>query len=1012
MREKEAWRIDRLLLQGFKSFAERTALDFPDPITGIIGPNGSGKSNLVEALRFVTGARAHELRGQELKAFLFHGSDGRPPQGMAEVRLELSRGRERLVVERRIEGERSVFRVNGRPVSAKALALHLAGTGLGRGGYAIVGQGEVAALLEAPEEVLLGHLEEASGLRPVAEAARATEERLREAWDLLEQRRLGLEELQARAEGLRREAATAQRARELDLQVLALKASLLEARMEEAQKEMQRAQERLEALAQEEETLKEERAGLEAHRQTLGKKEEALRQELEAVRLRLKEREGWERELRELSRLQKTLDRPPPPDPGPPIPPPHLPAEGLRQRLKALRAREKQLKEEKRRHEEALHRYLSERARYEERQKAYAEALARRQRLEEELGRKQEALRVLEAQTAQRRQLEARLAELKAQAQAAQREAERLRRLLQAGSDLQEGPRKVRRLPGVLGVVADLVRPEPGLELALEVALGPRLQWVLTQDEEAAKAAIAFLKREGGRATFLPLSLLSPPPPPSPQPAPGLLGPAFRLARLRLGVPHEEEVLLTLFGDTLVFRDLDTALAYRKAGGRERLVTVEGEVLERLGALTGGRPRGGGETLLLRRRLEDLEAEEELLRQKVRALEEALAPLASYQHLEELRAQVATLQRSLASPLPPPPEPPPPPQDPWEETPLQVLEEELRKLEEALAQAEAHERWQLLSQAQKAWEEAQQEVRRLQLRMEELKAQLAATEPLLAEMQALEGQLVALREERRALQERETRALTRANALLAERENLSLLLARREALLEELLQERTALPPLERIPGTPKALQAKLAQLERERARLGPVNALAERELVQLEARLGAQEEEVQEALEALHRLEAEAKAVEREYAERLRESFAVFQEAFRRNASALLGAQAEVRREGRGLKLALVPAGKRTQDLRLLSLGEKTLGALAFLFSLGDLQGGLPLAVLDEVDAALDDANLARFTRFLQSGQQFILITHQKRTMEACHALYGVTAQGGVSRVYSIRKEVAHDPE
>lgn len=116
--------------------------------------------------------------------------------------------------------------------------------------------------------------------------------------------------------------------------------------------------------------------------------------------------------------------------------------------------------------------------------------------------------------------METRLADLRAQAQGALKEAERLRRLLETGSDLHEGPRKVRKLPGVLGVVADLVRPEPGLELALEVALGPRLQWVLTQDEEAAKAAIALLKREGGRATLLPLTLLSPPPPPLPLPRP------------------------------------------------------------------------------------------------------------------------------------------------------------------------------------------------------------------------------------------------------------------------------------------------------------------------------------------------------------------------------------------------------------------------------------------------------------------------------------------------------------
>ncbi|MGC8877202.1 AAA family ATPase, partial [Thermus sp.] len=317
---KETWRLDRLILQGFKSFAERAVLDFPDPITGIIGPNGSGKSNLVEALRFATGARAQELRGQELKTFLFHGAEGRPPAGFAEVRLELSRGGERLVVERRIEGERSLFRVNGRPLSAKALALHLAGTGLGRGGYAIVGQGEVGALLEAPEEVLLGHLEEAAGLRPVAEAARAALERLEEATALLEAKERELSGLRERALALEAEAERARKARELAGLVLGLRRSLLLARKEEAEKEMASAEARLEALAQEEEGLLERRRALEARREALAQEEEALRRRLEEVRLGLKEREALRAEARELGRVLKALDRPPPEDPGPPPP--------------------------------------------------------------------------------------------------------------------------------------------------------------------------------------------------------------------------------------------------------------------------------------------------------------------------------------------------------------------------------------------------------------------------------------------------------------------------------------------------------------------------------------------------------------------------------------------------------------------------------------------------------------------------------------------------------------------
>ncbi|WP_347241598.1 chromosome segregation SMC family protein [Thermus sp.] len=1007
---KETWRLDRLVLQGFKSFAERAVLDFPDPITGIIGPNGSGKSNLVEALRFATGARAQELRGQELKTFLFHGAEGRPPAGFAEVRLELSRGGERLVVERRIEGERSLFRVNGRPLSAKALALHLAGTGLGRGGYAIVGQGEVGALLEAPEEVLLGHLEEAAGLRPVAEAARAALERLEEATALLEAKERELSGLRERALALEAEAERARKARELAGLVLGLRRSLLLARKEEAEKEMASAEARLEALAQEEGGLLERRRALEARREALAQEEEALRRRLEEVRLGLKEREALRAEARELGRVLKALDRPPPEDPGPPPPPPPLPREEAERRLKALKEAEARLLAEKRRLEEAWRRYELELARHQERLLAYQQALEERARLEGELKRWEEALRALEEAVGERRRLEARLREVQAQALALERERSRLEGLLASGADLQEGPRRVRGLPGILGVVADLIRPEKGLELALEVALGPRLQWVLAEDERAAQEAILHLKARGGRATFLPLTLLDPPPPPRPREAEGLLGPAYRLARLRLPGLPEEAVLRVLMGDTLVFRDLEAALAYRRAGGRERLVTLEGEVLERTGALTGGRVKGGGEALRLRGRLEELHGELGRLKEEAQALEEALKPLPKAQALEEARAQVRALKARLQTPPPRPPEPPSPPKEPLEGGRLEALLMEKKALEETLAQAGAWERWRLLKEAKEAWAEAREEAKRVRARLAELEGRLVASSPLEEEAKALEARLEALRRERRQAEEALAQALARWNALLSEREALRLTLARREALLEELSRELAQLPPGERHPGSPRALQARLAQAERDQQALGPVNALAERELAALKPLLLAKEKEVQEATEALLRLEAEVRAVEREYAERLKESFHRFQEAFRAHAEGLLGAQAEVRREGRGLRLLLVPRGKRTQDLRLLSLGEKTLGALAFLFALGELQGGLPIAILDEVDAALDEANLLRFARFLRSGRQFLLVTHQKRTMEACHALYGVTTEGGVSRVYAIRKEVVHE--
>lgn len=144
--------------------------------------------------------------------------------------------------------------------------------------------------------------------------------------------------------------------------------------------------------------------------------------------------------------------------------------------------------------------------------------------------------------------------------------------------------------------------------------------------------------------------------------------------------------------------------------------------------------------------------------------------------------------------------------------------------------------------------------------------------------------------------------------------------------------------------------------------------------------------------------------------------------EAFREYSAELLGGvgelEAETGEHGRltGLRLAVQPRGKRTRSMTLLSAGERTMAGLGFLFALNHAggeegMGGLPLAVLDEVDAPLDEANIRRFTAFLERfaarGTQFLIVTHQKATMEVAQALWGVTTdQTGASRVLSIRQE------
>ena len=210
-------------------------------------------------------------------------------------------------------------------------------------------------------------------------------------------------------------------------------------------------------------------------------------------------------------------------------------------------------------------------------------------------------------------------------------------------------------------------------------------------------------------------------------------------------------------------------------------------------------------------------------------------------------------------------------------------------------------------------------------------------------------------------------------------------------------------------------LVEKAERLERRRESLGQVNPLAKEEYDTEKARLedlAVQRKDLEASLEELEKLRAElTETVERRFAE----TFEAVQRNFAEVASTLFPGG-----EGRlslvdsddeeslpGIEVELRPAGKRVQRLSLLSGGEKALGAISFLFALF-LARPCPFYLLDEVEAALDDTNIGRFVELLRryaDRAQFVVITHQKRTMEAADVLYGVTMGGdGVSQVVSRR--------
>jgi chromosome segregation protein len=218
------------------------------------------------------------------------------------------------------------------------------------------------------------------------------------------------------------------------------------------------------------------------------------------------------------------------------------------------------------------------------------------------------------------------------------------------------------------------------------------------------------------------------------------------------------------------------------------------------------------------------------------------------------------------------------------------------------------------------------------------------------------------------------------------------------------------------------AAQERLAELKQKIERMGPVNIMAIEEYNALEERfqfLTTQETDLQEAVDSLM---ATIRKINRTSRKRFQEAFQAINEKFRTVFSDLFqGGQAELKLEDgadileAGVEIVAQPPGKKLQHLSLLSGGEKALTAVALIFA-GFLVKPSPFCLLDEVDAPLDDANVERYNQVLApmtKDTQYIVITHNKTTMEHSDALYGITMQEpGISKMVSVKFNDGHEAQ
>ena len=657
------------------------------------------------------------------------------------------------------------------------------------------------------------------------------------------------------------------------------------------------------------------------------------------------------------------------------------------------------------------------------------------------------------------------------------------------------------RLQGVVGPVSSILTVEAGCELAAETALGAALQNIVVENEAAAKAGIALLRRENaGRATFLPLDTVQP----------GLFRGELPLqARLASSLVRAEEryqnIVSYLLGRIVVVEDIHAAARVaRELHYRNRVVTMDGQVVNAGGSFTGGSVQRSAGLFTRRQEIRELqdkiaglardctaarlrtaqcksqadavaaeltaaegeertaagdrvraEAEGRRLEQAVRQAEEAArqrsaeaGALASEAGRQAEAAEKAAEARAAL------------------EAEAGALTAELARLTEGgdsfaarqaeLADALAQKRMDQLA-CQKDAELCRSRIADWEQRLVDAGAHQDSLTAAIRDLEARDGEILraiqevkdqtrrsrdAVREKEAAIQaaagrrmERqaaETKAQAAARAAAENREDASREMARlserksaAEGEYDQLaakLWDEYQLTPTEAAKfcveyASLAALRAQVAEVRSKMRALGSVNVGAVEEYQEVRGRyesLKAQVEDVEESRDRLVRMIGELNGQMRDI---FRRNFAAINGHFGRVFAELFGGgEASLALEDEndvlnsGIEIRVSPPGKVIKNLEALSGGERALVAISIYFAILAVNPS-PFCILDEIEAALDDANVVRFAQYLRriSGKtQFIVITHRRGTMEAADVLYGVTMQeDGVSKL--LRLDLDH---
>ncbi|MDD6772112.1 MAG: chromosome segregation protein SMC [Inconstantimicrobium porci] len=1174
-------------IRGFKSFADKTKLDFRKGITAVVGPNGSGKSNISDAVRWVLGEQsARTLRGGKMDDVIFAGTQFRKPVGLAQVSLFLDNSDgglpieySEVVVTRRIyrSGE-SEYLINNRQCRLKDIVGLFMDTGIGKEGYSLIGQGKIDAILNGKPEDRRALLEEASGIVKYKARKEESEKKL----DSTNQNLVRIDDIlstyEDRIEPLRIESEKADQFIKLSKELKSNEITLLINNIEKFNDDINKINSELKSLTDSEVSCRTEyensknaieeinkkieeldSTDLEQRRDFYKCKEEksALEAEINVLNERLNniddiinksryDKETAAKDIQKLNELKiksendyniKKAD----------IEHIELKVNEINERIKiinqSVNSCESEQSSAKKKQIELLKEYSDKNndINLKEEQIKNLKSSAQQLGLNEENSKNlisinySTKLKLKEQSEELKKQndtLEDKVKELKKNMavinSSITRNEEKFRRLSNEKNSVQANKNVLSRLEkqyegynksvknlfeyinnnniniksDSCAVLGEVINVEKKYELAIEIALGGAISNIITDNDVTAQKLIALLKNEKlGRATFLPLNIIkgrraeiaS-----SVLNMDGFIGIASDL--VKKDKKYNNAIDYTL-GRVLVSANMECALKIAKVLNYSfKIVTIDGQIVNPGGALTGGSIYNKHTSIITRKReIEELEKKEVEIDIKLKSMSEEISKLKKEiqekdevfieckeeinvnlidisrldNEISNLSREAAKLQNELNLSS-----------KKTEETNAQIsnmiaakeqrieelknikkssedndkliailedkrtsLYNELNELNESftnekikkasaqeLVNSYSAELTRLTNEIEKSKnniitfdEEMKKNIDNKTLWKEKIEENNKKIETASKDIKDMELKLSSREVEREKIKEQYKYKNSLMESKFLEMKNLQEKIhkidinkARKEqenkALLVQLNEdyEMTYAEAVETIDRTVdiEKVVAIISSLKKKIHVLGTVNVAAIEEYKDLMEKYTFMSEQREDLTKTKDELTAVIEQLTEKMKEIFVENFKILNKYFNETFRELFkGGSAELKLASddaltSSIEINVEPPGKKVQNINLMSGGEKVLSAIALVFAILKMKP-TPFCILDEIEAALDDANVDRYADFLKQfsdNVQFIVITHRKGTMEAADIMYGVTMQEkGISKVVSV---------